>query len=213
MQFTVRRGHEEFGPYTLDQLRQFVNEGRILPNDHVYDGQNWIYVNQVISTQQPVLNMPSGAPPQINQSPNLQSQQPHGPNLGLIVGPMLSSQKWVRLISVLGFIGGACNLIIALTSLMAGSAGFVIALLYIVFASLVLYPAYLLWSYANTINHLRGGFQINTLKNAIEIQAKWWTFTGIMTLVGIIISVLMVILIIAGVGFLGIEIPKNILRN
>ena len=58
-------------------------------------------------------------------------------------------------------------------------------------------------SYANTINHLRGGFQINTLKNAIEIQAKWWTFTGIMTLVGIIISVLMVILIIAGVGFLG----------
>ena len=62
MQFTVRRGHEEFGPYTLDQLRQFVNEGRILPNDHVYDGQNWIYVNQVISTQQPVLNMPSGAP-------------------------------------------------------------------------------------------------------------------------------------------------------
>ena len=63
MQFTVKRGHEEFGPYTLDQLRQFVNEGRILPNDHVYDGQNWIYVNQVISTQQPVLNMPSGAPP------------------------------------------------------------------------------------------------------------------------------------------------------
>ena len=58
------------------------------------------------------------------------------------------------------------------TSLMAGSAGFVIALLYIVFASLVLYPAYLLWSYANAINHLRGGFQINTLKNAIEIQAK-----------------------------------------
>ena len=47
----------------------------------------------------------------------------------------------------------------------------------------------------------------------MQLRSKWWTFTGIMTLVGIIISVLMVILIIAGVGFLGIEIPKNILRN
>ena len=42
MQFIVSRDNEQFGPYTLEQLHQYVNEGSIYPHDLVFDGQNWV---------------------------------------------------------------------------------------------------------------------------------------------------------------------------
>ena len=43
-------------------------------------------------------------------------------------------------------------------------------------------------------------FEINNLKTSIELQARFWTFVGIVTLTFVIIMSLILILIVAGIG-------------
>ena len=115
MQFTVSRDNEQFGPYTLEQLHQYVNEGSIYPHDLVFDGQNWVNVSQIINSQQQP-QITSFAVPQITQHPKAQRVQ-QGPNLGSVVGPMFNSQKWIRFMSVLGFIVGAVESILVVSTI------------------------------------------------------------------------------------------------
>jgi len=197
MQFIVSRDNEQFGPYTLEQLHQYVNEGSIYPHDLVFDGQNWVNVSQIITPQQQP-QITSFAVPQITQHPKAQRVQ-QGPNLGNVVGPMFNSQKWIRFMSVLGFIVGAFESILVIITIFKGLgiAVFFANLLNVVIS---FYAASLLWKYANSINVLRGAFQINNLKNSIELQARFWTFVGILTLIIVIIMSLILILIVAGIG-------------
>ena len=197
MQFIVSRDNEQFGPYTLEQLHQYVNEGSIYPHDLVFDGQNWVNVSQIITPQQQP-QITSFAVPQITQHPKAQRVQ-QGPNLGNVVGPMFNSQKWIRFMSVLGFIVGAFESILVIITIFkgVGIAVFFANLLNVVIS---FYAASLLWKYANSINVLRGAFQINNLKNSIELQARFWTFVGILTLIIVIIMSLFLILIVAGIG-------------
>ena len=197
MQFIVSRDNEQFGPYTLEQLHQYVNEGSIYPHDLVFDGQNWVNVSQIINPQQQP-QITSFAVPQITQHPKAQRVQ-QGPNLGNVVGPMFNSQKWIRFMSVLGFIVGAFESILVIITIFKGLgiAVFFANLLNVVIS---FYASSLLWKYANSINVLRGAFQINNLKNSIELQARFWTFVGILTLIIVIIMSLFLILIVAGIG-------------
>ena len=197
MQFIVSRDNEQFGPYTLEQLHQYVNEGSIYPHDLVFDGQNWVNVSQIINPQQQA-QITSFAAPQITQHPKAQRVQ-QGPNLGNVVGPMFNSQKWIRFMSVLGFIVGAFESILVIITIFKGLgiAVFFANLLNVVIS---FYAASLLWKYANSINVLRGAFQINNLKTSIELQARFWTFVGILTLIIVIIMSLILILIVAGIG-------------
>ena len=197
MQFIVSRDNEQFGPYTLEQLHQYVNEGSIYPHDLVFDGQNWVNVSQIITPQQQP-QITSFAVPQITQHPKAQRVQ-QGPNLGNVVGPMFNSQKWIRFMSVLVFIVGAFESILVIITIFKGLgiAVFFANLLNVVIS---FYAASLLWKYANSINVLRGAFQINNLKNSIELQARFWTFVGILTLIIVIIMSLILILIVAGIG-------------
>ena len=197
MQFIVSRDNEQFGPYTLEQLHQYVNEGSIYPHDLVFDGQNWVNVSQIITPQQQP-QITSFAVPQITQHPKAQRVQ-QGPNPGNVVGPMFNSQKWIRFMSVLGFIVGAFESILVIITIFKGLgiAVFFANLLNVVIS---FYAASLLWKYANSINVLRGAFQINNLKNSIELQARFWTFVGILTLIIVIIMSLILILIVAGIG-------------
>ena len=196
MQFTVSRDNEQFGPYTLDQLHQYVNEGSIYPHDLVFDGQNWVNVSQIINPQQPQIT--SFAVPQITQHPKAQRVQ-QGPNLGNVVGPMFNSQKWIRFMSVLGFIVGAFESILVIITMFYG-LGIGVFFGNLINAVISFYAASLLWKYANSINVLRGAFQINNLKTSIELQARFWTFVGILTLIIVIIMSLILILIVAGIG-------------
>ena len=41
MQFRVSRNDQEYGPYTLEELQQYVSEGSILPTDYVFNGMEW----------------------------------------------------------------------------------------------------------------------------------------------------------------------------
>ena len=142
MQFIVSRDNEQFGPYTLEQLHQYVNEGSIYPHDLVFDGQNWVNVGQIINPQQQA-QITSFAAPQLAQQPNTQRAQ-QGPNLGNVVGPMFNSQKWIRFMSVLGFIVGAFESILVIITIFKGLgiAVFFANLLNVVIS---FYAASLLW--------------------------------------------------------------------
>ena len=204
MQFTVSRDNEQFGPYTLEQLHQYVNEGSIYLNDLVFDGQNWVNVSQIINPQkQP--QVASFTVPQITHQPNAQRPQ-QGPNLGNVVGAMFNSQKWIRFMSVLGFITAAGQGLFTIFVLLTGG-GIFLFLYSLTLLIIEIYGAKLLWEYANSINVLRGVFQINNLKSAIEIQSRFWTFTGIVTLVFIVLFLLSILLLIVGIGSLDVNLP------
>ena len=48
MQFRVSRDNQEYGPYTIEELTQYVEEGSILPNDYVHNGMEWLPVSQFL---------------------------------------------------------------------------------------------------------------------------------------------------------------------
>ena len=55
MQFRVSRNDQEYGPYTLEELQQYVSEGSILPTDYVFNGMEWMQISQFLQGPQKVL--------------------------------------------------------------------------------------------------------------------------------------------------------------
>ena len=206
-QYTVSRNNEQFGPYDFEQLKQYLTEGKVLNDDLVFDGSNWVHVGQILGSPKPSLNVPLAAPRNMAPSPQQFNQQQAVNFMPLLV-PMFSSQGWIRFLSVLGFIGTVINCIITLISLvhlLSGKGGLILFFLNLIGVLLFFYPSYLLWSYANSIVQLRSGFQLGVLKKAIELQARFWKYVGIVTLVYIILAILLFGLVLMGVSFLGSE--------
>ena len=54
MNIRISRNDQEFGPYTMEELTQYVNEGSILPDDYAYDGTEWITVSQLLDPSQKI---------------------------------------------------------------------------------------------------------------------------------------------------------------
>ena len=55
MQFRVSRNDQEYGPYTLEELQQYVSEGSILPADYVFNGMEWMQISQFLQGPQKAL--------------------------------------------------------------------------------------------------------------------------------------------------------------
>ena len=101
-QYTVSRNNEQFGPYDFEQLKQYVTEGKVLNNDLVFDGSNWVHVGQIVSSPKPSLNVPLAAARNMTTSPQQFNQQQAVNFMPLLV-PMFSSQGWIRfLLNLLG---------------------------------------------------------------------------------------------------------------
>ena len=48
MQVYVHKDDQQYGPYTVEQLREYVQQGDFLTGDHAcHDGQNWVTIAQV----------------------------------------------------------------------------------------------------------------------------------------------------------------------
>ena len=75
---------------------------------------------------------------------------------------MFNSQKWIRFMSVIGFIVGAFESILVIITTFYG-LGIGVFFGNLINAVISFYGASLLWKYANSINVLRGAFQINNL--------------------------------------------------
>ena len=72
MQFKVSRDNQEYGPYTIEELTQYVSEGSLLPNDYVHNGMEWVPLSEFLknphkaaTTVQSVSSV-AKAQPQIN---------------------------------------------------------------------------------------------------------------------------------------------------
>ena len=48
MQFKVSRDNQEYGPYTIEELSQYVSEGSLLPNDYVHNGMEWVPLSEFL---------------------------------------------------------------------------------------------------------------------------------------------------------------------
>ena len=48
MHYRVIRDDQEYGPYTIEEITQYVNEGSILPSDYVHNGMEWQPVSQFL---------------------------------------------------------------------------------------------------------------------------------------------------------------------
>ena len=48
MQFKVSRDNQEYGPYTIEELTQYVSEGSLLPNDYVHNGMEWVPLSEFL---------------------------------------------------------------------------------------------------------------------------------------------------------------------
>ena len=54
MYIRVSRNDQEHGPYTMEELTQYVSEGTISPDDYAYDGTDWITVSQLLNPPQEI---------------------------------------------------------------------------------------------------------------------------------------------------------------
>ena len=60
MEYLVRRGEEQFGPYTLTELQEYVQSGRVLPGDMAKSEglADWVPVSQILGN----IPIPAAAP-------------------------------------------------------------------------------------------------------------------------------------------------------
>ena len=73
MQIYVSKDGQQYGPYPVEQLRQYVRAGNFAPTDHACcDGANWVTIAQVPGFA------PGGA---VGASPRFAKTQQRGPTV------------------------------------------------------------------------------------------------------------------------------------
>ena len=118
------------------------------------------------------------------------------------------TRPWVSLIGVLAYIGTALIVLGVLASAgMAVATGapamLMIAALYLIIGLIYGYIAKSLTGYAKRISRLNVSERVEDLEDALAAQKNFWKVIGIITLVVIIIYVGALLLMLAGVTFLG----------
>src|SRR5436190_13074434 len=97
MEYQIQRGDQKFGPYSLAELQQYVQEGRVLLTDLAQsEGMaDWVPVSQILG------NIPIPAPAQVLATPP-QDLVPLPPNMPwVVVLLILIVGQFLGLLSVL----------------------------------------------------------------------------------------------------------------
>lgn len=133
------------------------------------------------------------------------------------LGYLKDTKPWVRLFSVLGFIGSAFLVIFALLLMVGagfmgeefqGAIGVGMGVAYLLFAVLYIMPSVYLWRYASSIQTLLSSRRTADLDEALKQQKSFWRFLGILTAVllciyAVILVGLMIFGAIGAAGALG----------
>ena len=77
MQFRISRDDQEYGPYTIEELRHYLSEGSLLKSDYVYNGIEWVLLGQFLEGSQNTINVFQGT------ASNSFSREPELPELWL----------------------------------------------------------------------------------------------------------------------------------
>ena len=65
MNIYVHKDGTQYGPYTLEQVQQYIQQGAFTLQDQAcHDGQNWIPLSQVPGLSQPAIAQPVAQQPQ-----------------------------------------------------------------------------------------------------------------------------------------------------
>jgi hypothetical protein len=130
-----------------------------------------------------------------------------------IVEMLARTQPWVRFLSVLGFIGFALMMLVAVGAFMLAvsrnnSGGILLAIIYAVFGIVYLLPSVFLSRYASDIARLRTSLRVQDLEDALQAQKSFWKFAGIATLVMIVLYFLLIAVIVSsGASFTMMRSP------
>ena len=128
---------------------------------------------------------------------------------------LAGTRPWVRLCSIMGFIGAGfmilAGLLMMTTGAMAGmgsreAAGLaglpvVMGITYIVLSIIYLFPSVKLWKYGSAIVRLMSSGSTADLENALDQQRGFWKFVGILMIIMIAFTLLaMVGGVLAGIA-------------
>lgn len=131
-------------------------------------------------------------------------------NVGGIAGALSGTRPWVRLVSLLGFLGAAFMFFVGLMMAVGGSflpadaalgsGGLaVLGVIYACMGLLYFIPSLHLWRYGSRIEAYLRDPQEAQLEQALEAQRRFWKFVGILAAISILFF-------FAGVG-LAIIVP------
>jgi hypothetical protein len=138
-----------------------------------------------------------------------------GQAAGAVIDQLARTKLWVRLISILIFIGSGFMVLGGLFMGIGGGAammasqdtaafglgfGIRMMLLYILLALLYIYPGIKLWAYANRISALVRDRSTLSLERALNEQRKFWKFIGILTIVVLGLYAVIAVLAVIGVA-------------
>lgn len=51
MNYLISRDGQEYGPYKIEEIQRYLNEGSILPEDYAFDGEQWTSVNNLLKSK------------------------------------------------------------------------------------------------------------------------------------------------------------------
>ena len=128
------------------------------------------------------------------------SDAPQGPASAVdpataVIRSLVAAAGWMRFFAILGFISVGLMILAALVFLVAGSLpyggpGRLVGVLYIVFAFVYLIPLLPLHRAAGTAASLRATPNHDIAAQALSHQAQFWRRLGILTIIGLVLSVL-----------------------
>lgn len=113
-----------------------------------------------------------------------------------MLAALADTRPWVRLVSVLLFIGAGLGLLAALVSMLAvghapgGPPAVLVGAIQVLACLLYLMPAWYLSRYAGALGSFLQGGAIAELEAALDHQKSFWKFVGILTLITIVLAVL-----------------------
>ena len=136
---------------------------------------------------------------------------PDAPVPGAVVQLLAQTRPWVKLTSVLVFVGMGL-VVLAFVFIMtalgrAGRSDITRVATFVPFGIvLVLYipPAVFLWQYAANIRRLQGGGGMRALEDALGSQKSFWKYVGVLAIMA---------LVLYAIGFLGTGLFGTLLRH
>ena len=159
------------------------------------------------------------------QSPTTQPQyaEQQAEVSAMIINQLVRTRGWVRLCSIIGFIGSAFMVLGGIFMLIGGAAmstamaknpatsmygtGMIagIGIFYLLFALLYIYPSLRLWQYASSITQLQNSEQIIDLETALNKQRSFWKFVGLMITIvlGLYLLIFVAAIVIGAAGAIG----------
>jgi hypothetical protein len=152
MDYFVRRGEDQFGPYSLAEMQEYAQAGRILPTDLAKSEglPDWVPVTQILG------NIPAAQPVPVSVGAAPVETVPLPPNLhwavlvlitivGLFLGLLLFLFYWVWVMILANWARRLSNNNKAIVLVAMYPAGFVAGVFAIVFGSAMNSPARTPW--------------------------------------------------------------------